>query len=123
MDTDSLVIDQLMPSEFCSETELGKFKKEYEIEQGYFLSQKVYCLLTNNGEFLTRVKGLPIEEQKLLKLSDFSERITNLNTSSSIFKFPIDTLEKNTQEIQDSPDSLHCSLAVDAATLAECQAT
>lgn len=44
-DTDSLVLYGKLPSELVHPTELGKFKLEYEIKEGIFISGKTYCLV------------------------------------------------------------------------------
>jgi hypothetical protein len=48
-DTDSLVIDKPLDNSLIG-LELGKFKLEYFIERGYFISSKMYCILTNKKD-------------------------------------------------------------------------
>lgn len=43
-DTDSIVTDIQLPEEFIGKG-LGKFKLEYEIIRGYFISSKLYCIV------------------------------------------------------------------------------
>jgi hypothetical protein len=60
-DTDSLVVNNTLPQEWLSETELGKFKLEHTINTGYFLAPKLYHLICNNGKggeyFVSKNKG------------------------------------------------------------------
>lgn len=57
-DTDSIYIDKALTSDLISKTELGKMKLKNIIEKSIFLSPKVYCLLTEEGKLIYKVKGL-----------------------------------------------------------------
>lgn len=46
-DTDSLVIDKPLDENLVG-TSLGQFKLEHTIKRGYFISSKLYCLVTYN---------------------------------------------------------------------------
>ena len=52
-----------------SQTELGKWKLEHILKKGIFLAPKVYCLLTKDNQFITKVKGL--SKTSDLTLNDF----------------------------------------------------
>lgn len=60
-DTDSLVTDIELPSELVSSKNLGKFKLEYKVLKGYFISGKTYGMLLDeydhegNPIFVSRV--------------------------------------------------------------------
>lgn len=60
-DTDSIVTDIELPSELVSNNELGKFKLEYKVKEGIFISGKTYCLITQDGKFIKRAKGVNTE--------------------------------------------------------------
>jgi hypothetical protein len=47
-DTDSLVIDMKLPESMTDPKKLGLFKLEVEIEEGYFLGDKVYAIKPKN---------------------------------------------------------------------------
>jgi hypothetical protein len=57
MDTDSMVINGVLPSEFIG-NKSGLFKLEHEIEHGYFISPKLYAFKTINGKFVVKAKGI-----------------------------------------------------------------
>jgi DNA polymerase elongation subunit (family B) len=38
--------------------ELGQFKLEYLIKEGYFISNKTYCLVLNNDKTIIKTKGV-----------------------------------------------------------------
>jgi DNA polymerase type B, organellar and viral/RNase_H superfamily len=48
--------------------DLGQFKLEYVIKEGYFISNKLYCLLLNNDKVVIKSKGV---KQESLTLEDF----------------------------------------------------
>src|SRR6266850_1513361 len=57
MDTDSIVTNIQLSSKIVG-FELGKFKLEYKIKKGYFISNKTYCLLTNEDKVIIKSKGV-----------------------------------------------------------------
>jgi hypothetical protein len=57
-DTDSIYTDSDIDSIFIDEKSLGKLKLENSSKKAIFLSPKVYCLETETGEFIHKVKGL-----------------------------------------------------------------
>lgn len=68
-DTDSAIIDRPLPNYLVDSKVLGKMKLEYTVKKGIFLAPKLYCLLTNNNEFITKTRGLNHNIQ--LQLEDF----------------------------------------------------
>ena len=68
-DTDSIYIDRPLNENFISSTILGKMKLENIVDKAIFLSPKVYCLETENKEFIYKVKGLSHEIK--LNFEDF----------------------------------------------------
>lgn len=66
-DTDSIITDiRLDPS--LVGNELGQFKLEYEIKEGYFISNKTYCLVLKDGSTVIKCKGIRNDS---LSLNDF----------------------------------------------------
>jgi len=57
-DTDSLVIDKTYINPNWIGNKLGQFKLEYEIKEAYFISNKTYCLVLNNGDTVIKTKGV-----------------------------------------------------------------
>ena len=98
-DTDSIVTDIELSNNIVN-SNIGMFKKEYFIKEGYFLSSKTYCLVLQDNTKIIKVKGV----NKPLSLEDFknlyngkdvkttrfeshrnmSEGYTNINISRSI---------------------------------------
>lgn len=68
-DTDSIYTDSELDEKFLSETILGKLKLENTCKRAIFLTHKVYCLLTESGETIYKVKGLSHEVE--LNFNDF----------------------------------------------------
>lgn len=68
-DTDSIYIDKPLNDKLISKTELGLMKLEYICEKAIFIAPKVYCLLTNEGLLIYKVKGLSSKIK--LTLRDF----------------------------------------------------
>jgi len=68
-DTDSIYTDSDIDPTFISETVLGKLKLENICKKAIFLTPKVYCLETINGDIIHKVKGLSHDIN--LNLNDF----------------------------------------------------
>jgi DNA polymerase type B, organellar and viral len=69
-DTDSLVTDidlNIIDSKLVGKG-LGQFKLEHLIKEGYFISNKTYCLVLHNGKTIIKTKGVLNES---LTLEDF----------------------------------------------------
>lgn len=58
-DTDSLILNGELPSEYCDPAQLGLLKLEYKFKEGIFVMPKVYYLELEDGEAITRCKGYP----------------------------------------------------------------
>ncbi len=58
-DTDSLVVDGVLPSHLLDNAELGKLKLEHKIKEGIFVMPKVYYLLTSDNKEVLKCKGYP----------------------------------------------------------------
>jgi hypothetical protein len=56
-DTDSIILDKKLPSSVVSNTELGLFKLEHEIDEAVFLAPKVYAFKSKSGEYICKIKG------------------------------------------------------------------
>jgi hypothetical protein len=57
-DTDSAYVDRPLPENLVNNKVLGKMKLENIIHKAIFLAPKVYCLLTEDGKLIHKVKGL-----------------------------------------------------------------
>ena len=68
-DTDCVVVNKPLPDDMVSSTELGKLKLEHTIKKGIFLAPKVYCLLTEDDKFISKVKGFSKDTE--LTFEDF----------------------------------------------------
>lgn len=56
-DTDSIVCDIELDNEKIG-IELGKFKLEHFVKKAYFISNKTYCLILENGNYVIKSKGV-----------------------------------------------------------------
>nr|WRO45312.1 hypothetical protein [Russula virescens] len=82
-DTDSIYIDKPLSEDLISNKILGKMKLEHICKRAIFLSPKVYCLLTENDQFIYKVKGLKHEIE--LTMNDFESL---LNKDAFLQKHP-----------------------------------
>lgn len=85
-DTDSIITDIELPKEITDEKELGKFKLEHLITEGYFIADKTYAIKNSKGEIIKRAKGvnsnsLSFENYKAMYRM---EKITNAMQTTSI---------------------------------------
>ena len=92
-DTDSIHTDKLLDESQISQKELGKFKLEKVIKEGYYLSPKVYALLDIDGIETIKFKGLSKESyDNNINIEWFKEAY--LNTEKAKFEF-IKPIKKN----------------------------
>nr|YP_009487185.1 hypothetical protein [Russula compacta]AWB36087.1 hypothetical protein [Russula compacta] len=66
-DTDSAYIDSPLADDLVDSKTLGKVKLENICKKAIFLAPKVYCLLTEEGKIIYKVKGLKHEVNLTLK--------------------------------------------------------
>lgn len=90
-DTDSLVLDKNFLNEEWLGSEIGKFKLEYDIKEAYFISNKTYCLLLNNGETVIKTKGvinssISIEQFKSMYFENKNVIATKINSITNYEK-------------------------------------
>lgn len=73
-DTDSIHTDKPLNNNLISQNELGKFKLEKIIKEGYYLSPKIYAILDNNNNTTIKFKGLNLENIKDINFNWFKEK-------------------------------------------------
>ena len=56
-DTDSVVLGRPLSDNFISQTELGLFKLEHQVKEGFFLAPKTYMLRFEDGHTIVKHKG------------------------------------------------------------------
>lgn len=78
-DTDSIVtnltldkLKQIMPDKIGNK--LGQLKFEYQIDKAYFISNKTYALLLENGDLVKKAKGISSD---LLSIREFEKMYLN----------------------------------------------
>ena len=83
-DTESIAVNKPLDSSFIDPKVLGKMKLEHVVKKAIFLAPKLYCLMTDNNEFITKTRGLSHDIK--LQFEDFenllfknSEIIKNQN--------------------------------------------
>lgn len=70
-DTDSAYTDSDIDESFIDDKVLGKLKLEHSCDKAIFLTPKVYCLVTDDGKTIYKVKGLKHEIE--LTYQDFEK--------------------------------------------------
>jgi hypothetical protein len=73
-DTDSIYTDSKLDNSFIDSKVLGKLKLEHICKRAIFLTPKVYCLETIEGEFIFKIKGLTKNVD--LNFEDFKKLLT-----------------------------------------------
>ena len=81
-DTDSIVTDFKLPDDIVHPSELGKFKLENEIVEGYFISDKTYAFVTTEGKLVKKAKGV---DSEYLTLDDY-KKMYNLKSVKNAVK-------------------------------------
>jgi hypothetical protein len=69
--TDSVYIDKPLPTDLINSKILGKMKLENILTDAIFLAPKLYCLETEDGEVIYKVKGLSQDIE--LTMNDFEQ--------------------------------------------------
>lgn len=86
MDTDSLVIDNkgfdILNDRKLIGKDIGQFKLEYEINKGYFISNKTYCLITNQTHNNTIIKAKGVTKNTLT-VKNFQDLYNNININAN----------------------------------------
>jgi hypothetical protein len=85
IDTDSVVTDLDLSTIFPELVgkEIGKFKHEYKIKEGYFISNKTYCLVLEDGTSVIKAKGV---NQNSLTVNDFKDMLVDNKNISALRK-------------------------------------
>jgi len=76
-DTDSIILTHPLDDKFVGSS-LGLFKLEHVIIEGFYLTKKIYMLITNKKEVIIKAKGIP-NKNKLLNNRAIGSR-KDLNT-------------------------------------------
>ena len=97
MDTDSLVTNKPLQTHLVG-NKLGQFKLEYIIEEGYFISNKTYCLVLNDGSTIIKTKGVLSNS---LKLEDFKNMYYNSAKVSALKSQTKTDYEKGSVSIEE----------------------
>lgn len=97
-DTDSIITDITLDPKLVGK-ELGKFKLEYDIKEGYFISNKTYCLLLNNGKTIIKCKGIKNDS---LTLDDFKSMYFDYKDVYGLKKSTITQLSKGSVTIENT---------------------
>lgn len=81
-DTDSLVLNKPLDPSLIG-TELGKFKLEYFVQKGYFISSKTYCLVKQKGDgIILKAKGVndkTLNEKSFIQLLNGEDILSKRN--------------------------------------------
>ena len=74
-DTDSIVTNIPLDNELVGK-DLGQFKLENKVKEGYFISSKTYCLVLYDGSVIIKAKGL---NSSSITLNDFRNMYNGIN--------------------------------------------
>ena len=95
-DTDSIVLDKAYfnnNNNFINwiGDNIGQFKIEYYIKEAYFISNKTYCLILNNGDIIIKTKGvinnsLTVDQFKTMYWSNLNVTATKFNSVTNYQK-------------------------------------
>ena len=90
-DTDSIVLDKTYLNVNWIGDNIGQFKLEYLIREAYFISNKTYCLILENGDNIIKTKGvinnsLSVEDFKTMYLDKSNVTATKFNSISNYQK-------------------------------------
>ena len=77
-DTDSIITDIPLDNKLVDK-DIGQFKLEFEIKEGYFISSKTYCLLLKDGRTIIKSKGA---FSSSLTLNDFINMYKGVNVKA-----------------------------------------
>lgn len=80
-DTDSLVLNGQLPLDYVDSARLGALKLEHSLKEGYFIAPKMYWLLTDKDEEVSKCKGYPGRLTKDQAVSLYKGETFNLLTS------------------------------------------
>ena len=99
-DTDSLVLDKDFLNPNWLDNNIGQFKVEYDVKEAYFISNKTYCLILNNGETIIKTKGvinnsLTVEHFKSMYFDNENVLATKINTKKDYQKASVVIEKKN----------------------------
>ena len=99
-DTDSIVLDKTYLNNNWIGDNIGQFKLEYEIREAYFISNKTYCLILNNGETIIKTKGvinnsLTVEHFKDMYWNNKNITATKFNSITNYQKASVVIEKKN----------------------------
>ena len=103
-DTDSIVSNIPLPDEFVG-SELGKFKLEYKIKKGYFITSKTYLIEEENGNIIKKAKGVLSNDLTYLDYVNMYYNQTNATAIklSTDLSFARGTVNINTKNVGRTP--------------------
>jgi len=107
-DTDSIVTDKPLDDSLIG-PELGKFKLEHKIKRGYFISSKLYCLVTYdsaNDGLVVKAKGA---KSNTLNESDFKKFLNmenvKVNKTQSKIRYTEGSVDISSKEVTFNADA------------------
>ena len=97
-DTDSIVINKPLDDSLIG-SKIGQFKLEHKIKRGYFISSKLYCLVTNDN-LIIKAKGA---DSNTLTESDFKKFLNmenvKVNKTQSKIIYSEGSVDINSKEV------------------------
>lgn len=94
MDTDSIITNKKIHKKYTSKKEIGKFKLEYRIIKGWFISPKCYKIITNKNIKIIKFKGVPKDQIENFNDNWWNNRLIKNNLNENKFNY-INPIKKN----------------------------
>lgn len=88
-DTDSIHTDISLKENLINSKEIGKFKLECKIKEGYYLSPKIYGIKTDKGDEILKFKGIPKKEIERLSFEWYRDQYMNNKTYEIEIEKPV----------------------------------
>lgn len=109
-DTDSVVLKKPLSDEVIHDTEFGLMKLEDNVVESYYVAPKRYAYISDKGETVKKIKGIPKETVKLLPLESFGcgigifyNKPVKLKTAlqRNVMSYSIEVVKKNMSVVDD----------------------
>lgn len=81
LDTNNIVIDLKLGNNIVNVKKFDKLKLEHLIKEGIFITNKTYCLIDSNENFINKAKDI---KSSSLKYNDYKKLLNNKSVSTIV---------------------------------------
>jgi len=81
LDTNNIVIDLKLGNNIVNAKEFDKLKLEHLIKEGIFITNKTYCLIDSNENFINKAKDI---KSSSLEYNDYKKLLNNKSVSTIV---------------------------------------